>query len=81
MLNLTAGAQHAGIDATITAINTDLTGITFVSGAGTALNPYVLAPISAGLQATLAGLESTLDNYNSAVGLGCTEATGLNLGN
>lgn len=80
VLNLVSGAQHAGIDATVTTINTDLTGITFVSGSGTALDPYVLAPISASLQATLSGFEDTLNNYNSAVGLGCNEGSGLNLG-
>jgi hypothetical protein len=80
VLNLVSGAQHAGIDATVSTINTDLTGVTFVSGSGTALDPYVLAPISAGLQATLSGFESTLDSSNSAAGLGCTEASGLNLG-
>jgi hypothetical protein len=81
VLNLTAGAQASSIDATVSAINQDLTGITFVSGSGTALDPYVLVPISASLQATLEGFENTLDNYNSAVGLGCSEASGLMLGN
>jgi hypothetical protein len=81
VLNLVSGAQHASIDATVSTINTDLTGVTFVTGSGTALDPYVLAPISASLQATLSGFENTLNNYNSAAGLGCTEASGLSLGN
>lgn len=81
VLNLVSGAQHAGIDSTVLAINTDLMGVTFVSGSGTALDPYVLSPISTGLQATLVGFENTLNDYNSAVGLNCNEASGLTLGN
>jgi hypothetical protein len=80
VLNLAAGAQHAGIDTTITTINTDLTGHIFVSGTGTTLDPYVLVPISASLQTTLEGFEDTLDGYNSAANLGCVEANGLTLG-
>jgi hypothetical protein len=74
VLNLAAGAQTDSIDSTISAINTDLAGIPFITGTS-------LAPISASLQATLASFETTLDNYNSAVGLGCTEGSGLTLGN
>ncbi len=81
VLNLTSGAKHASIDTTVSTINTDLVGIRFVTGDGTALHPYVLAPISASLKATLAGFETTLDNYNSAVGMGCNEGSGLILGN
>ncbi len=80
VLNLAAGAQHSTIDSTISAINTDLTGVTFVTGDGSALNPYALAPISASLQSTLAGFETTLDSYNSATGLNCTEGSGLTIG-
>jgi len=42
VLNLTAGAKHASIDTTVSTINSDLAGITFVSGTGTALDPYKL---------------------------------------
>ncbi len=80
VLNLTAGAKHASIDTTVSTINSDLAGITFVSGTGTALDPYKLVPISASLQATLEGFESSLDQYNSAVGMGCNEASGLIVG-
>ena len=78
VLNLTAGAQHtATIDTTIFAINMDLGGIPFVIGT----SPVQLAPISASLKATLASFETALDNYNSAMGLGCSEGSGLTLGN
>lgn len=74
VLNLAAGAQHtATIDTTIFAINMDLAGIPFVIGT----SPVQLAPISANLKATLASFETALDNYNSAVGLGCSEGSGL----
>jgi hypothetical protein len=81
VLNLSAGAQNGSVDATVSAINTDLAGVAFVSGNGTAQHPYVLVPISVSLQNTLTGFEQTLDNYNSAVGMGCSEANGLILGN
>jgi hypothetical protein len=75
VLNLAAGAQPANIDPTISAINTALTGKpAFIIG--TSLNP--LFPLN--LQATLQSFETTLDNYNSAVGLGCQEGSGLTLG-
>jgi hypothetical protein len=75
VLNLAAGAQHnATIDAAILSMSTALFGHPFITGTS-------LAPISPSLQATLAGFESTLDNFNSAVGLGCQEGSGLQLGN
>ena len=75
ILNIAAGAQHtATIDAAILAMSTDLFGHPFISGTS-------LAPISDSLKALLQGFESTLDNYNSAVGLGCHEGSGLHVGN
>ena len=74
VLNLAAGAQTDSIDSTISAINNDLAGIPFINGTS-------LAPISSSLQTTLASFETALDNYNSAVGLGCSEGSGLTLGN
>ena len=81
VLNLTSGARTGGIDTTVSTINNDLAGITFVSGDGSAQHPYVLVPISASLQNTLSGFTQALDNYNSAVGMGCNEGSGLVLGN
>ena len=81
VLNLSAGAKNGSVDATVSAINTDLAGVTFVTGDGSALHPYALAPISVSLQNTLAGFTQDLDNYNSAVGMGCREGSGLILGN
>jgi hypothetical protein len=43
---------------------------------GTSLNPN----FPAGLQTNLNRVETTLDNYNSPGGLGCTEGSGLNAG-
>ena len=74
VLNLAAGAQTSSIDSTISAINADLGGIPFIIGNS-------LAPISSSLKDTLAGFETVLDNYNGAVGLGCSEGSGLSLGN
>jgi hypothetical protein len=74
VLNIAAGAQTDNIDSTISAINTDLAGIPFIIG-------NQLAPISASLQATLSGFETALGNYNSAVGLSCSEGSGLSVGN
>ncbi len=76
VLNIAAGAQHGGIDTTLAAINTALTGTSFVCGTATV---PTLCPISAALQATLTSYTTTLDNYNSAVGLRCSEAAGLNI--
>jgi hypothetical protein len=81
VLNLSAGAKNGTIDPTISAINTALNGVTFVTGDGSAGNAYQLVPISVTLQNTLTALTQTLDNYNSAVGMGCSEASGLILGN
>ena len=72
VLNLAAGAQHGSIDSTISAINTDLTGVHFIVGTS-------LGSVPPAVQAALNGFEGTLDNYNSAVGLGCTEGSGLNI--
>jgi hypothetical protein len=74
VLNLAVGAQTDNIDSTISAINADLAGIPFITGTS-------LAPISSSLKATLASFETALDSYNSAVGLGCSEGSGLTLGN
>ena len=81
VLNLSAGAQNGSIDTTISTINAHLVGVTFVSGGGTSTDPYVLVPISASLQNTLTSFEQALDNYNSAVGMGCSEGSGLILRN
>jgi len=78
VINLAAGAQTGSpdlIDTAITTMNNDLNGIVFVTG-----NPPQLVSISSSLQTTLAGFTITLDNYNSAVGFGCTEGAGLNIG-
>jgi hypothetical protein len=80
VLNLSSGAKNGTVDTTVSTINTDLTGITFVTGTGTAADPYKLVPISASLQNTLTGFTQDLDNYNSAVGMGCSEGSGLTLG-
>ena len=63
---LLRGLQPAGIDATVSTINTDLMRVTFVTGTRTTLDPYLHTPISTSLQATLSGSEGTLNNYNSA---------------
>jgi hypothetical protein len=81
VLNLSAGAKNGSVDTTVSTINTDLTGVTFVSGDGSAQHPYKLVPISVSLQNTLTGFTQDLDNYNSAVGMGCSEGSGLILGN
>ena len=80
VLNLSAGAKNGTIDSTIGAINTALTGVTFVTGTGNSGDPYKLFPIDPSIQNTLTALTQTLDNYNSAVGMGCSEGSGLTLG-
>ena len=77
VLNLTAGAKNGGIDPTVSAINTALTGVTFVTGSG----PYALGSVPANVQNILTGYLQALDNYNSAVGMGCREGSGLITGN
>ena len=74
-LNLIAGAQHnATIDGIVATINNELTGPLFgVNGKG--------QPILNQLPANLTGFLNDLDAYNSAVGMGCTEAAGLRVGN
>jgi len=75
VLNVAAGAQHsASVDATISAVNTALTGTAFICAGPS------LCSISSNLQATLSSYIGALDNYNSAVGLGCKEGEGLNTG-
>jgi len=72
VLNVAAGAQHSTIDATISAINTDLTGVQFILATS-------LGSVPPNVQAELNAFEPVLDQYNSAVGLNCTEGTGLNI--
>ncbi|HLG97639.1 MAG TPA: hypothetical protein VKX49_15095 [Bryobacteraceae bacterium] len=72
-LNLIAGAQPSTIDSTIIAINTALTGVTFTNGTSLTLPSTV--------QTLLLNSLTALDNYNSAVGLNCTEGAGLKTGN
>ena len=72
-LNLIAGGKHSTIDSTIIAINNALIGVTFTNG--TSLS------VPSNIQTLLNNSETALNNYNSAVGLGCSEASGLNVGN
>ena len=72
-LNLIAGAQHtATIDGIVSTIAADLAGTNIFSPA---------VNLTAQAQADLAADGSALDSYNSAVGLGCSEASGLSVGN
>ena len=80
VLNIAGGAQHGlSVDADIKAVNdllsVDPRMVGTAPGVGTAIN-YTLPANNADL-ITGGGL---LDSYNSAVGLNCTEATGLTLG-
>lgn len=72
-LNLLADAQHtATIDGIVSTIAADLAGTNIFSPA---------VNLTAQAKADLAAYGSALDSYNSAVGLGCSEASGLSVGN
>ena len=72
-LNLIAGAKHtATIDGIVSTIAADLAGTNIFSPA---------VNLTAQAQADLVANGSALDSYNSAVGLGCSEASGLTVGN
>ena len=71
-LNLIAGAKHtATIDTIVSTIAADLAGTNIFN------NPVNL---TAQAKADLAANGSALDSYNSAIGLGCSEASGLTVG-
>jgi hypothetical protein len=78
ILNIAAGAQHppsTGVDAAIIADNAALTGVHLFQDGTT--NPAVIpSSVVAAVEANL----DTLDAYNSATGLGCSEGSGLNTG-
>ncbi len=75
VLNVAAGAQVTpAATAAISGVNTALTGVQIFSG--NTINPA----ISATTIAKVESFESDLDNYNSAVGLNCSEGVGLNIG-
>lgn len=70
VLNIAAGAQHSStVDTTISDMNTAL-------HLQNILGPTPPDPLNSELKA----FGDTLDNYNSAVGLNCTEASGLTFG-
>ena len=75
VLNLAAGGQHTpAVDTAIANANGALTNNHIFCGAGD--NSLCSGNWQATVQADLVAL----DNYNSAVGLSCTEASGLTLG-
>jgi hypothetical protein len=74
VLNIAAGAQHAaGVDAVIAEDNSALFGVQIFCGSG-------LCTVPAPVVTIVENNEPALDNYNSAVGLGCSEGAGLNTG-
>jgi hypothetical protein len=75
VLNIAAGAQYSpSVIAAISTMNSLLTGIHMISG-GT-----IIGTPSDPLNSQLISLGGTLDNYNSAVGLNCSEGAGLSTG-
>jgi hypothetical protein len=79
VLNIAAGAQHSSsVDAAIKAANDLLAAdgrmVGTAYGVGLLVNP---APAN---NDALKAASTDLNNYNSAVGLGCNEASGLTLG-
>jgi hypothetical protein len=77
VLNIAAGAQHtAAGDAAISSDATALAGVSIFCGS----KDNSLCSVSSTVVSTVEGNESALDDYNSAVGLGCSEGAGLNTG-
>lgn len=77
VLNVAAGAQHTiSGDAAIASDNTALAGVQIFCSAGLNTLCSVSSTVVSAVQANLTGL----DNYNSALGLGCTEGAGLTIG-
>jgi hypothetical protein len=77
VLNVAAGAQHtASADAAIASDQAALAGVQIFCGAG--LN--TLCPVSPAVVSAVEANLTALDNYNSALGLGCTEGAGLTIG-
>ena len=79
VLNVAAGAKLtlSGADA-IAAVNTALKGVNIFCPVGT--SDSICSTIPSSVTATVESYEPALDNYNSAVGLGCSEGAGLNTG-
>jgi hypothetical protein len=78
VLNVAAGAQVTpAANAAITGVNAALlaSGLN-IFGPGPSIN----SNFSAATRALVESYETALDNYNSAVGLGCTEGSGLSTG-
>jgi hypothetical protein len=75
VLNIAAGAQYSSsVTDAISSFDTDVMGIHMISGGA------IIGPPSNPLNSQLVNLGGVLDNYNSAVGLGCSEGSGLNTG-
>ena len=75
VLNIAAGAQYSSSVVTaISSFNSLVGGINMISGGA-----IIGAPADP-LNSQLVSLGGTFDNYNSAVGLGCNEGSGLNTG-
>jgi hypothetical protein len=71
VLNIAAGAQHsASVDAVIAQDNNALTAVQIFCGAG-------LCTVPASVANVVQGNLTALDNYNSALGLNCSEGSGL----
>jgi hypothetical protein len=76
VLNIAAGAQYSpSVIAAISTMNSLLTGINMIMPDGS-----IKSTPSDPLNSQLISLGDTLDNYNSAVGLNCSEGAGLNTG-
>ncbi len=75
VLNIAAGAQYtSSVVNSISSFNSLLTGINMISGGA------IIGTPSDPLNSQLVNLGGIFDNYNSAVGLGCSEGSGLNTG-
>ena len=76
MVNIAAGAQHtSSADKAIAADNKALNGFQLFCNGGSSL----CAPTPV-ISSVIQGNLTTLDNYNSAKGLGCSEGAGLTTG-
>jgi hypothetical protein len=77
VLNIAAGAQHTtSADNAIASDNTALTGVPIFCGATHNTLCSVSHTVVSAVEANL----TALDNYNSALGLGCSEGAGLTIG-
>jgi hypothetical protein len=80
-LNLVAGAQHnATIDGMIGKIVTDLNNTPLFVPPQQPGGPVTLSQLPTAALADLTNFLNGLDAYNSAQGMGCTEASGLGVG-